>query len=102
MTTIMGMGADFAEIDIEAWQGSIRGRVVMTTEMWDRHDIAGFLELRPGSVNKWLARHEIAPASLGRSDRGGLVNLYLADDIRAAARNAPGQGFRSDLEEGTA
>lgn len=61
----------------------------MDRQQWDRHDIAAYLGIRVGSVNAWLARHEIAPVARRPAGRGALANLYDADEVkrvRAAGR----------------
>lgn len=54
----------------------------MDRQLWDRHDIAAYLGIQVGSVNAWLARHEVTPVSRRPAGRGALANLYDADEIR--------------------
>lgn len=66
----------------------------MSSELWDRHEIAAFLGIKVGSVNGWLYRHGVRSVDQRPVGHGALANLYDAADVRAALAAAPGRGWR--------
>lgn len=64
-------------------------------ELWDRHAIAEFLGIAPGSVKNWVTRNEVPVAGHSEPVRGGSAYLYRAEDVRQASAAAPGKGNRT-------
>lgn len=67
----------------------------MSDDLWDRHQVAEFLGLSPGSAKAWLWRNSVPVAGHGPPDRGRVANLYRPADVRAAQAAAPGKGNRT-------
>ncbi|ROQ69161.1 hypothetical protein EDD93_3658 [Streptomyces sp. 840.1] len=66
-----------------------------TPELWTRDDIATHLGIAPGSVRRWISRHQVPRVDFVEV-AGRPMARYRAADVRTAAASAPGRGARTD------